>query len=461
MALPEITELRVLAEALNRMQAKLWAYRASSLGELLAAKDLARTTIAALSDPVMVFGAHGQLLLANDASNSVFGVTMDNADDLQLVGTLVPDPIAAARDYVLARGEQVSPQSLAEAVRWVTPEGERYFLVRASQLRTDATGHAAIVIAQEVTRFRRIDALKSDVVATVSHELKTPLTSLRLATHMLLDAAIGALNAVQFELAQTARDETERLQNTVDELLDLVRIERDAGAITSTRLRVDTFLHEVAHAQRKVAEMNHVHVECEVEPRDCEIELDPEQIAIVLGNLLSNAIRHSAQGQRAFLTAQMADAAVVFSVRDEGEGIAPASLPHIFERHWSGTAPATLKGRHGLGLAIARKYGCAPRRHTRRRERPWQRKHVSPVHSAAATQFIKIAKLPTHRRFRPPKRQAHSQFYKAWSSVASTPNSAFGSTRVAECHFCARLRRRRRVGLSRCEAASCALSPSR
>ena len=108
-------------------------------------------------------------------------------------------------------------------MRWITADGEQYFLVRASPLQSDeSSGAGVIVVAQDVTRFRRIDALKSDVVATVSHELKTPLTSLRLATHMLLEESTGPLQNIQRELAITARDETERLQSTVNELLDLV-----------------------------------------------------------------------------------------------------------------------------------------------------------------------------------------------------------------------------------------------
>src|SRR6202012_5562589 len=135
--------------------------------------------------------------------------------------------------------------SLADAMRWITLDGEKYFLVRASPLRgEDASAGGVIVVAQDVTRFRRIDALKSDVVATVSHELKTPLTSLRLATHMLLEESTGPLQSIQRELAVTARDETERLQSTVNELLDLVRIEREAGALKPALVDANALLRE-------------------------------------------------------------------------------------------------------------------------------------------------------------------------------------------------------------------------
>ncbi|MEO6598357.1 MAG: HAMP domain-containing sensor histidine kinase, partial [Polyangiaceae bacterium] len=235
-----------------------------------------------------------------------------------------------------------------------TGEGEKYFLVRASPLESeDPSGAGVIVVAQDVTRFRRIDALKSDVVATVSHELKTPLTSLRLATHMLLEESTGPLQSLQRELAITARDETERLQSTVNELLDLVRIEREAGALQATPVNAAALLQEVAAAHRKIAELKHVHVSIERADPNSFVDLDPEQITIVLGNLLSNAIRHSKDGGQVRLSSQTVLERHVFSVADDGDGIPAEHLPHIFERHWSGSEPSTLKGRHGLGLAIA------------------------------------------------------------------------------------------------------------
>jgi len=351
----EISEVNVLGHALNRMQDRLRAYRESSLGELLAAKDLSRATIASMVDPVIVFSTRGEVLLANEAAESTFGLMSGDVDLLRRGGVEIPEPIAIARDAVLSHGQALLPQSLADAMRWITSDGEKYFLVRASPLESEETsGAGVIVVAQDVTRFRRIDALKSDVVATVSHELKTPLTSLRLATHMLLEETTGPLLNIQRELAVTARDETERLQSTVNELLDLVRIEREAGALHRAPVNPPALLQEVASAHRKMAEFKQVTLEVAVGEPETLVEVDPEKITIVLSNLVSNAIRHSHEGGHVWLSAYLDDDAHVFSVRDDGDGIAPEQVPRIFERHWSGSEPSTLKGRHGLGLAIAK-----------------------------------------------------------------------------------------------------------
>jgi NtrC-family two-component system sensor histidine kinase KinB len=358
--LPAVAELAALAEATNRMQERLRAYRESSLGELLAAKDLSRATVASMPDPVLVFAPRGEVLLANEAAEAIFDLHAGDGRPLSTSEGRIPEPIALARDRTLASGAPELPASLAEAMRWVGGDGERWFLVRAAPVRTD-DGVGALVIAQEVTRFRRIDALKSDVVATVSHELKTPLTGLRLATHMLLETADGALDDTQRELAETARDETERLQRTVDELLDLVRIEREAGALHRTPTPMLGLCNEVAAAHRALAEAADVTIAVEVEGEgapagaaETTVDVDAEQMTIALGNLVSNAVRHSRAGAVVRIVGKVGGGMISLSVIDQGEGISPEHLPQVFERHARFGEPANLRGRHGLGLAIAR-----------------------------------------------------------------------------------------------------------
>lgn len=347
-----VQELEPLAAAFARMLEKLRVYRASSLGELLAAKDLANSTVACMLDPVIVFGSAGEVLLANEAAERVFGIQPGTAEELRALEIVVPEPLASARDAVLSRREAVLPKTLSEAMRW-DRGGERYLLVRAAPLiGAEGETNGAVLLAQDVTRYRRIDELKSDVVATVSHQFKTPLTSLRMATHMLLDPAVGPLTEPQRELATTARDETERLRAMVDELLDLVRIESEAGALHRRPIDAGALLGEVAEAHRAVAREKEIALE--VFPCDgVAFDGDPERLSIVLANLVTNAIRHTSSGGRVTLTAARVDGQVQLVVADTGEGIAADDLARIFERSVSlGEGPT--RDRHGLGLAIAR-----------------------------------------------------------------------------------------------------------
>lgn len=349
----EVRELSALTDAFRVMQERLRAYRASSLGELLAAKDLANATVGCLLDPVVVFGVGGEILLANEAAERAFGLQPGTPEELRSLELEIPAALASARDLVVRRNEAALPQSLSEAMRWVGPEGERFYLVRAAPLKSEDELTGAVVIAQDVTRFRRIDELKSDVVATVSHQFKTPLTSLRMATHMLLEPQVGDLTDPQRELVVTARDETERLRAMVDELLDLVRIEAEAGALKRRPIEPRALLSSVADAHRSVAAAKGVALEVSVPDGLPAFEGDAERLSIVLSNLVANAVRHTRASGSVTLLARVDGARVLLSVRDTGEGIAESEQKRIFERAVS-LGDRVASDRHGLGLAIAR-----------------------------------------------------------------------------------------------------------
>ena len=352
---PETTELAALAAAFNRMAERLRAYRDSSLGELLAAKDLARATLACMVDPVVVLDRAGGVLLANEAAEAAFDVRIGSAEELRSHGATLPAEVTDARDRVLETGEAVLPRSLSEAVHRRTSEGERYYLVRALPLRV-APGDApsAIVLAQDVTRLRRIDDLKSDMVATVSHQFKTPLTSLRMATHLLLETGTGELTEAQHELVVTARDDTERLRTMVEELLDVVRIDAEAGALHRVPIEPHGLLYEVVEAHRAIARDKGVTLEVGAAASLGLVSVDPERMSIALANLVSNAIRHTPAGGRVQLDAAQVDGKLKIDVTDTGEGIGPELLPLIFDRTVTASAREGDPRRHGLGLAIAR-----------------------------------------------------------------------------------------------------------
>jgi two-component system, NtrC family, sensor histidine kinase KinB len=350
----DVAELVPLAEAFNVMLSRLRAYRESSLGELLAARDLAHTTIACLLDPVMVFRRGGDILLVNDAATRAFGLREGTAEELRAADVTVPEKIREDVEQVLASGEPVLPSSFSEAMHHPGGEGERHFLVRAAPLAEGAESRSALVVAQDVTRFRRIDELKSSVVATVSHELKTPLTSLRMATHMLLEPERGPLTEAQRELCTIARDDTERLRLLVDEFLDLTRIEAEAGALRRVPSSPGWLLGSVASAHRSMAEGKGVSLEVTTDACQGSVELDPDKMSIALANLVANAIEHTQPGGLVSLGASLDAGRLRLVVSDAGEGIRPEDVPHIFERFRRGSEVGRDVRHLGLGLAITR-----------------------------------------------------------------------------------------------------------
>jgi NtrC-family two-component system sensor histidine kinase KinB len=347
---PGVRELAPLAEAFRRMVEKLRVYRQSSLGELLAAKDLANATVQCLLDPMVVLERDGTVLLTNEAATRTFGIEAGDAPAAAGNGAL-GHVFGPARERALATGAVVAPGNLAGATRWRDRLGERYFQVRAVPLRAESDDGRVIVVAQDVTRLNRIDRLKSDMVATVSHEFKTPLTSLRMATHLLLEAGTGPLTEAQREVVTTARDETERLRALVDELLDLVRIESEAGVLHRVSVEVDQLLRAVVEGHRAIAAGKGVALDIEAHGALLPVRVDPEKLGIVLANLVANAIRHTPAGGRVSLGAETDAAVLRVVVRDSGDGVMPGDLARLMER--STTRGGYEGAWRGLGLTIA------------------------------------------------------------------------------------------------------------
>src|SRR6185369_11217788 len=142
-----------------------------------------------------------------------------------------------------------------EAVKVPSSEGDRYFLPRATPVYEEQGGIAgATVILQDVTRLRRFDELRNDMVATVAHEFRTPLTSLRMAIHLCLEEAVGPLTPKQAELLWAGREDCERLQGIVDDLLDLSRIQSGRIELQLKPVAPGELLEGALHAHRAAAQ---------------------------------------------------------------------------------------------------------------------------------------------------------------------------------------------------------------
>jgi signal transduction histidine kinase len=346
-------ELGQLAEAFNLMARQVRHYRQTDYARLLRAQRTSQATIDSFPDPVLVVDPEGQVELANPAAQRLFGVASKKEGQTASVWQPPPalrEPLAEAlrhqRPYV--------PEGFDHAVP-VTVDGvPSYFLPRILPIR-DPFGNTlgAAVLLANVTRFRLLDQVKGDLVATVSHELKTPLTSVRLALHLLLEETVGPLTPKQLELLLDARDNAERLLGMVNNLLDLTRLEEGRRHLDMRpRLPAD-LLTEAAEAVRPRAESKDITLQVEA-PHDLPtVKVDAQQLGHAIGNLLDNALTYTDRGGRITLSAEASDGRVSLTVADTGQGIAPQYLPHVFERFFRIPGQSQGSGT-GLGLAIVR-----------------------------------------------------------------------------------------------------------
>ena len=337
---PEMSrdELGQLARAFNTMAAKLRAYREATLAKVLRTQRTMEATLTSAPDPVFVVSREGTTEVRNPAG-AALGLAEFPAD--------IAEPLA----HVLATGEHYLPGDYAKVVSL----GGRHYLPRILAIGdklTEFTG--AAIVLQDVTKFRLLDDAKTNLVGTVSHELKTPLTSLRMAVYLLLEQKLAGLTATQRELLESARDDADRLLRILDNLLDLARLEAGASTLNRREATVGEIVDEFAREARALVEPAGRSLAVAVAPDVAALRLsvDAERLRHVFMNLLTNAVKYSPEGGVIGLAATRDAEFVRFAVRDEGPGIPAESVARVFDRFYR--APNQEKSGAGLGLAIAR-----------------------------------------------------------------------------------------------------------
>jgi signal transduction histidine kinase len=213
------------------------------------------------------------------------------------------------------------------------------------------------MVLQDVTRLQRFDELKNNLVATVAHEFRTPLTSLQMAIHLCAEGVVGPLTEKQADLLTAAREDCHRLQSIVDELLDLSRIQ--AGRINLRRVPTDieVLVRRALEGFSAAAQQGELELQTQVLPDSGQVLVDPERAQLILGNLLSNAIRYSPPGGTVLVSAAREGQVARFWVQDSGPGIPKEYQQAIFEKFFR--MPGAPSGTAGLGLFIARELAQA------------------------------------------------------------------------------------------------------
>jgi PAS domain S-box-containing protein len=347
-------ELGQLASAFNTMARQLRDFRQSDRARLLRAQQTSQATIDSFPDPVVVIDQEGYVELANPAALRLLGVKSDGKHPAHGIPWHPPEGIRGPLAEVLHNQRAYLPERFEQAIVLRDGGKERSFLPRLLPIRDPygSTLGAAVLLA-DVTRLRLLDEVKSNLVATVSHELKTPLTSIRLALHLLVEETIGPLLPKQLELLLDARENTERLLATINNLLDLARLEEGPRRLDLRRESPVDLLRSAAGAIRPRAEGKGVEVAILGSEDLPLVAADAKQIGHALQNLLDNALTYTSTGGQITLTAEASGDKVTLSVADNGSGIPAEFLPHVFERFFRvpGKSP---QGGTGLGLAIVR-----------------------------------------------------------------------------------------------------------
>jgi signal transduction histidine kinase len=348
-------EVGKLAQDFNQMAKRLEDYRKSSLGELLQAQLSLLAAIDGLPDPVLVLGLDGALTTVNTAAIQILGLPAQPSgpDALAAADPLVASTVATLAQHVLGGRGPYLPTGFADALRVRRGDGEYWLLPRANPVYEPGAGIVGVtLIFQDVTRLRGLDQVKNDMMATVAHEFRAPLTSLRMAIHLCLEGVVGPLTDKQEDLLFGARDECERLETMVDDLLDLSRLESGRVSLSIGPAPLADALDPAVEAATPIAAVRGARIDVDMPPIMEDALIDAERMTNVFRNLIDNAVRFTPANGAVRIAARVEGEFVRVTVRDQGPGIDPRFLPRLFDKFFR--VPGAPPGGAGLGLAIAR-----------------------------------------------------------------------------------------------------------
>ncbi len=346
---PQRDEFSHLADAFNAMGMRLHEYQRELSTEVQQQKTRMSALLGHLPSPVFIFDRALEVEVTNPAADRLL-----EAPEL---GGELPSELLEMAESVAVSGIAYIPERLESAVFLHAHHDEKVFLPRVFPLSAEEPDYGLAMVLFDVTQLRLADDLRSDLIAIVSHELKTPLTSARLALHTVLEQTPDGMTEAQLELVRTARNELERQLRTIENLLDLSRLEAGQSLLSLTHCAPLDLIEEAVADWDTLAESRGVKVKIDAPADLPEVEVDPTRFRVALGCLLANALQFSDPGSFVRVGASQADDRVVFIVDDNGPGIPPELHEAIFQRFFRGPG-GKLDGR-GLGLAVARAVAVA------------------------------------------------------------------------------------------------------
>lgn len=351
-------EFGELANAFNTMAAKLDEYEHSNLSELVFEKKRIDTIINTMNDAIIGLNEKNIIIF----SNTIACLLLDlEAGDI--VGMRAPE---------LAENNQIFKQIFStisstqhktkefDPLRLVVGLKTTYFTREILDVNLSITGEnksvnvGKVIILKNITKFLEQNEAKTNFIATISHELKTPLSSLKLNLKLLKDKRIGTLNEEQYDILNAFDFEVKKMLKITSELLDLAQVETGNIKFNIKRIHPIDVIEYTKNTSVQSANFKQINIHYEIEQKLPLILADLERSSWVLLNIISNAIHYSPVKSKIIVQVQNDNDGVVFSVKDEGPGIENKYLTHIFDKFFR--VPNSVASGTGLGLAISNEF---------------------------------------------------------------------------------------------------------
>ncbi|MEO1497974.1 MAG: ATP-binding protein [Planctomycetota bacterium] len=337
---PNRDELGALADSFNRMSREL----THRLSELRQSDQRQATVLGGMIEGVVAIDERQRVLFANPAAGKLFGFLPPRVEGRPLLEVVRNHPLhQAAKTAIDTR----SPQRLE--IEWE----ERQLSVQVTPLVGEpATG--AVVVLHDTTELNRLEALRRDFVANVSHELKTPLSSIKAYTETLLGGAVDD-QVTRTRFLREIDGQSSRLEELIRDMLDLARIESAQQPFAIQTVGIGPAVEDCLKRHDNQAGAKHVRLYAEADVAPTQVKADPEGLRVILNNLVDNAVKYTPAGGEVRIAWRPDGRMVRIEVADTGIGIPAESVSRVFERFYRVDAARSRDvGGTGLGLSIVK-----------------------------------------------------------------------------------------------------------
>jgi NtrC-family two-component system sensor histidine kinase KinB len=351
-------EFGELAGSFNIMAKKLEEYNNSNLSKLMIEKKRVETLVNNMHDPVIGLDEKKTILFANHEALKILGARPE-----ELIGKPAQD-IAVTNDLMRSLVQEIVIAKDAgknmKALKIYADDKESYFdkeivnisIVPTGEKEPKHIGH--FIVLKNITPFKELDFAKTNFIATISHELKTPISAIKASLQLLENKDTGQINEDQKQLINGIKDDSNRLLKITGELLNLSQVETGNIQLNIQPSDPKQILRYALEAVKMGADQKNISLQVVTDERLPAIKADTEKTAWVLINLLTNAVRYSHENGKVIIEVKNTDNKIVFSVKDFGKGIDAKYKDKIFTRYFQ--VPGSSKSGTGLGLSISKEF---------------------------------------------------------------------------------------------------------
>ena len=353
-------EFTELAEAFNGMVVKLNEWENSNLSKIKSEKSRIEAIIAQMQDAIIGLNEKGEVLFLNHLAAKLMSL-----DEKKIIGQNVAELIK--KNELLKR--IIKPETDDKTLKIYADEKESYFLLENREIvipnyeeQTETTliesskSAGSVYVLKNITQFKELDEAKTNFIATVSHELKTPLSSIKMSLKLLNDTRVGEMNEEQSQLLNHIKEDSDRLLKITSELLDLSQVETGNLKLTFAITKPGDIVQYAIDAVKFQAEQKSIKLELNCDANLPNVNADIQKTAWVMVNFLSNALRYSSEKSKVVIDVFQKDKFIQFSVQDFGKGIDEKYQKRLFDRYFQVPTDGQNKSGSGLGLAISKDF---------------------------------------------------------------------------------------------------------